>query len=658
MCCSGLGPAPADVIGMAPSFPGTEDEPRSYLTPGSSIQQLPSRLQVYNSGTGPPTTGQYAAGTECIDSAGNQFVCLIGGIPGTWASAGGGSASVTAADLAAAGGLTSQLANQANGPLILDSVGKISLDKLPALPSANYFTAGSQASMLALSAGKGDICIRTDVGAPYAQYVLGSTPASSLSNWLGIPSQVQSVDNRLGPVMLTDRYPVGDTSGGAVSRIWTHNGTQGTWAAPPAGSAALGSFTLPGQAVADTYISAPGAVVGDAVTLDSADIRLFEPPLGSAMILRLHKLSGGTFSQIGSNITIPAGTRRAVVTGMATALSMGDEARCEVVSTGFTRPGGNSIQVTLASSGVTWPVVASAPAPVTNFTATTQSGSVLLAWTASANTSEYFVYRDNTLLTVLRAGQTTYVDPTGVAGQSYTYKVGAANTSAMSSLVTATGVAASGAFYTGDKLLTAPSVWTVTTGSAPGASLVNSGTDGVFSWTSASSGVTGSKAMRLAADQGVNAAFGKAIHTYKVRWGQNSGGWRFGVRRTAADDFGILVDLGYSTANNLVIRVKKTGDGTHNTAKQIQYTGTTTVSDIWVEIYDDPTAGVYEVRCWVDGAARPSTATLAVVSGDTYYAAMGDASIATGRAKVEQNYVAVNSAQTLTLRQATYALIA
>lgn len=72
--------------------------------------------------------------------------------------------------------------------------------------NTDYFTVGSQAAMLALSAGVGDIAIRTDLSKSYG---LASLPASTLSNWKELlsPSSggfVTSVFGRSAVVVATD----------------------------------------------------------------------------------------------------------------------------------------------------------------------------------------------------------------------------------------------------------------------------------------------------------------------------------------------------------------------------------------------------------------------------------------------------------------------
>ena len=97
---------------------------------------------------------------------------------------------------------------------VLDSNGKLNTSVLPALAITDTFTAASQAAMLALSAQKGDICVRTDTNEVYILTVDGG--ASTLSNWtqINVPSGgVTSVNTKTGVVTLgTDDIAEGSTN--------------------------------------------------------------------------------------------------------------------------------------------------------------------------------------------------------------------------------------------------------------------------------------------------------------------------------------------------------------------------------------------------------------------------------------------------------------
>ena len=94
----------------------------------------------------------------------------------------------------------------ANGIAPLDGTGKIPLDHIPATAIAEVFVVSSQAAMLALSDGIGDIAIRTDLNKSFIQR---ANPASTLSNWnelLTPTDAVLSVDGLTGAVSLSGTY--------------------------------------------------------------------------------------------------------------------------------------------------------------------------------------------------------------------------------------------------------------------------------------------------------------------------------------------------------------------------------------------------------------------------------------------------------------------
>ena len=87
--------------------------------------------------------------------------------------------------------------SQGNVP-VLNSNGKLDTTILPSLAITDTFTAANESAMLALSAEKGDVCIRTGES---KTYILQSEPASTLSNWIEL-ALVQSVNGKTGTVIL------------------------------------------------------------------------------------------------------------------------------------------------------------------------------------------------------------------------------------------------------------------------------------------------------------------------------------------------------------------------------------------------------------------------------------------------------------------------
>lgn len=122
---------------------------------------------------------------------------------------------LTAADAAAArtaiGAGTSNLVIGTTGTTAMagnktfsfsEITGLIGTAQLPPLAINDVFTAASQAAMLALTAQRGDMAIRTDIG---ETYVLATDSPATLADWKMItsPGNVTSVAGRQGAVVLT-----------------------------------------------------------------------------------------------------------------------------------------------------------------------------------------------------------------------------------------------------------------------------------------------------------------------------------------------------------------------------------------------------------------------------------------------------------------------
>ena len=88
---------------------------------------------------------------------------------------------------------------------LLNSNGKLDENVVPAVAITDTFEASSESEMLALTAQKGDICIRSDVS---KTYILKTEPASSIGNWkvLKTPTDsVSSVNGKTGSVSLSSQ---------------------------------------------------------------------------------------------------------------------------------------------------------------------------------------------------------------------------------------------------------------------------------------------------------------------------------------------------------------------------------------------------------------------------------------------------------------------
>lgn len=91
----------------------------------------------------------------------------------------------------------------AGNVVVVGNDGKISADLMPDLAITDTFVVENEAAMLALTAQRGDVAIRSDIS---KTFILKATPATTLSNWqeLKMPaSPVQSVNGKTGNVQLT-----------------------------------------------------------------------------------------------------------------------------------------------------------------------------------------------------------------------------------------------------------------------------------------------------------------------------------------------------------------------------------------------------------------------------------------------------------------------
>jgi len=96
---------------------------------------------------------------------------------------------------------TSSLATVATSGLYTDLSGTVPTSALPALAINDTFPVTSQAAMLALTAQRGDVAIRSDLG---KSFILSTDSPSTLANWLELSStgQVTSVNGQQGVILL------------------------------------------------------------------------------------------------------------------------------------------------------------------------------------------------------------------------------------------------------------------------------------------------------------------------------------------------------------------------------------------------------------------------------------------------------------------------
>lgn len=104
----------------------------------------------------------------------------------------------------------------ANGIATLDGSGLIPTGQLPPLAITDVYTVASEAAMLALTAERGDVCVRSDNS---THYILAAEPASVLVNWVFLGAigggAVPSVFGRTGAIVATN----GDYTASQVTNV-------------------------------------------------------------------------------------------------------------------------------------------------------------------------------------------------------------------------------------------------------------------------------------------------------------------------------------------------------------------------------------------------------------------------------------------------------
>ncbi len=215
-----------------------------------------------------------------------------------------------------------------NGIATLDASGKIPSVQIPAISFQSANVVASQSAMLALSnAVEGSIAIRTDNS---KNYVLSTTPASTLSNWieLATPSSVASVNGFTGPnvSLTTDNIAEGSTNK-YYSNTQARNAISAT--APLTYDASTGVIALPVASTSqDGYIT-------------SVDWNSFNNKQGSLTAGTGVTISSNTIS-IGQNVSTTANPTFASVNGIGIKLINNDQ------SIGI---GNNSLPTNITNTG-------------------------------------------------------------------------------------------------------------------------------------------------------------------------------------------------------------------------------------------------------------------------------------------------------------------
>lgn len=131
--------------------------------------------------------------------------------------------------------VNSTLVGAANGIAQLGSDGKVPAAQIPAIAISDTFVVNTQAAMLALTAERGDVAVRTDLS---KSFILTAEPASTLANWQELLTPVSPVTSVFG------------RTGAVTASTGDYNVAQITGAAPLASPALTGTPTAPTAATA------------------------------------------------------------------------------------------------------------------------------------------------------------------------------------------------------------------------------------------------------------------------------------------------------------------------------------------------------------------------------------------------------------------------
>lgn len=149
------------------------------------------KFKISDAGTAASKNAGTAAGNvPVLDSGAKIAVALI--------------PSLTLSKITDAGTAASKNVGTAAGNVpVLGANGKLTDGIMPALALSETFTVANQAAMLALSAQRGDIAVRTDES---KTYIPTADAPSVLANWVWLRTpdcKVLSVNNKTGAVVLT-----------------------------------------------------------------------------------------------------------------------------------------------------------------------------------------------------------------------------------------------------------------------------------------------------------------------------------------------------------------------------------------------------------------------------------------------------------------------
>ena len=217
-------------------------------------------------------------------------------------------------------------ASSGNVP-VLDSNGKLADSVIPAVAITDTYVVATEDAMLALSAQKGDIAIRSDLN---KSFVLQSTPASTLGNWkeLKTPTDaVLSVNGKTGAVQLA-ASDVGALPSGTKYAASSSVGGVATSAAKLSNTAKIGDTNKP------VYFTANGVPAAISYTIEKS------VPSNAAFTDTTYSqgtgilLSGTTFSA-NLNSTTPLGTIGTTSMLYAVGVDTNDKLAVNVPPAGF-----------------------------------------------------------------------------------------------------------------------------------------------------------------------------------------------------------------------------------------------------------------------------------------------------------------------------------
>ncbi len=179
----------------------------SHLAEANPHPQYPLATSLGNSATRNVGTaaGTVAAGDDARLSDARAPTGAAGGVlAGSYPNPGFAVDMATQAELDAvnAAKVDKTARGAANGVASLDANGKVPASELPAIAITDVFTVASQAAMLALTAERGDVAVRSDLNKSFA---LAAEPASTLANWVELRTPtdaVLSVAGKTGAVNL------------------------------------------------------------------------------------------------------------------------------------------------------------------------------------------------------------------------------------------------------------------------------------------------------------------------------------------------------------------------------------------------------------------------------------------------------------------------